>query len=332
MFAVNHYINGCIRMSKLKTLLGLLFACCIIAGIALPRCGAAENDKSETRIKSIRCAVKGNRTCLIFDAEGAKPKQIGPPSAEGISVFFSQMSAKLSDKVFNGGKMAAKEVKFRRESSFFEVLFSQKNTSVSSSVQAGKNGEYKLILELTPSAKTAEPQSAQTGKAKAPDSGLPEASVEKPPAKTPRNRTKKSGNFGAFRIRTSPPIKNGVAIAQSTKDTSGPPPVESTSKPGAFVEPDANTLSLYANANAMFEDCSRNLVLCAPEIFEAYRVALKAGPGCSQAPLAIYRSALAETVMGRYAKADALFRQVVSRMAGPSSRVPLLAGHRGNTK
>jgi len=312
VFAVNHYINGCIRMSKLKTLLGLLFACCIIAGIALPRCGAAEKDKSETRIKSIRCSVKGNRTCLIFDAEGAKPKQIGPPSADGISVFFSQMTAKLPDKVFKGGKMAAKEVKFRRESSFFEVLFSQKNTSVSSSVQPGKNGEYKLILELTPSAKTAEPQSAQTGKAKAPDSGLPEASVEKTPAKMPQIELKKVETSELFGSRTSAPIKNGLAIAQSAKDISGPPPVESTSKPGAFVEPDANTLSLYANANAMFEDCSRNLVLCAPEIFEAYTVALKAGPGCSLAPLAIYRSALAEMVMGKFAKADKLFRQVVS--------------------
>ena len=110
-------------MSKLKTLFGLLLAACITAGIALPWCEAAAGGNSETRVTNLRFSVKGNRTCLIFDAEGARPKQIGPPSAGGISVFFSKITAKLPDKVFKDAKIAAREVKFNLESDFFEVVF-----------------------------------------------------------------------------------------------------------------------------------------------------------------------------------------------------------------
>ena len=120
---------------------------------APPRHEAAARGASETRITKLGFSVKGNRTCLIFDAEGAKPKQIGPPSDVGISVFFSQIGVKLPDKVFKDGKVAAKEVKFRRESGFFEVMFREKNTLVSSQVRPGKNGKYTLTLELTPPGK-----------------------------------------------------------------------------------------------------------------------------------------------------------------------------------
>ena len=76
-------------MSKPRTLFGLILAAFVIMGLALPLCQAAETDKSETRIKGLRVSVKGTSTRLIFDAEGAKPKQIGPESPDGISVFFS---------------------------------------------------------------------------------------------------------------------------------------------------------------------------------------------------------------------------------------------------
>lgn len=155
-------------MSKLKTLFGLILAACVIMGLALPLCEAAGKDSSETRIKDLHVSVKGNRTRLIFDAEGAKPKQIGPESADGISVFFARITAKLSDKVIRDGKAAASEVKFRRESGFFEVLFRQKNVSVASSVRDEKNGRYTLTLDLTPSGK---PAAAEPSGEPAPKSG-----------------------------------------------------------------------------------------------------------------------------------------------------------------
>ncbi len=291
-------------MSKLKTLLGLLFAVWIIAGPVQPWCGAAGKDNPQTRIKKLRISVKGNRTCLIFDAEGARPKQIGPASAEGISVFFSQISAKLPDKVFKDRKIAAREVKFRRESGFFEVLFRDNNTSVSSKVQPGKNGKYTLKLELTPSAKTAQDQASAR---QASDS------TEKAGEKTPQIEVKKVETSELFASRVSQQVRNALTNVQQAKEGESPRPAASVSKPTAFAEPDENALALYASANEMFENCSRNLVFCAPDIIEAYGEALKAGPLSSQAPLAVYRSALAQSIMGNYEKADKLFRQVTSR-------------------
>jgi tetratricopeptide (TPR) repeat protein len=297
-------------MSKLRTLLGFLFAAWIIAGVAPPWCGAAEKGNQDTRITNLRFSLKGNRTCLIFDAEGARPKQIGPASAEGISVFFSQTTTKLPDKVFNESKIAAKEVKFRRESGFFEVLFRRNNTTVSSKVQPGKNGKYTLTLELTPPAKGAE--------TKASAKPAPEP-TEKAAEKAPPIEIKKVETSELFASKISQQVKNALANTESGSRgpagdaKQGAAASASGSKAAAFVEPDENALALYSSANEMFENCSRNLVSCAPDVIEAYDAALKAGPTSSQAPLAIYRSALAHSTMGNYEKADKLFRQVISR-------------------
>jgi len=291
-------------MSKLKTLFGLILAACITAGLALPWCEAAAGGNSQTRITNLRFSVKENRTCLIFDAEGARPKQIGPPSAVGISVFFSQITAKLPDKVFKEGKVAAKEVKFRRESGFFEVMFREDNTSVSSRVRPGKKGKYTLTLELTPPGKSVEPQAA--------DAKPTSDSTGKSPEKIPQIEVKKAETSELFGSKVSQQIRNAVVNALASKEGEPPRPAGSASKPRAFVEPDENVLALYASANEKFENCSRNLVFCASEIIEAYDAALKAGPQSSQAPLAIYRSALAHSIMGLYAKADKLFRMVTS--------------------
>ncbi|MFZ0931536.1 MAG: tetratricopeptide repeat protein [Syntrophobacteraceae bacterium] len=292
-------------MSKLKTLLGLVLAAFITAGFALPWCeAAAGKGNAITRITNLRLSVKGNRTCLIFDAEGARPKQIGPPSAAGISVFFPQITAKLPDKVFKDGKAAARMVKFRRESGFFEVIFRENNTSVSSSVRPGKNGKYTLTLELTPPGKSGEPQAAE---------GKPTSdSTGKPPEKIPQIEVKKAETSELFGSKVSQQIKNAIINAQASKTGEPPRPAGSASRPPAFVEPDENVLELYKSANEKFENCSRNLVFCASEIIDAYDAALKAGPLSSQAPLAIYRSALANSIMGSYSKADKLFKQVVS--------------------
>ena len=334
-------------MSKLKTLLGLLLVCGIISGIALPWCEAAEKDNAETTIKGLHLSVKGNRTRLIFDAEGAKPKAIGPPSADGISVFFSRIVAKLPDKVFKETKAAAKEVKFRRESGFFEVLFRDKNTSVSSTLHQGKEGKYTLCLELTPPEKTADPRADRNDK----PAGLASRPSQQPSAGRAENAWRKAQQIEIRKVETSelfgskvsPQTKNalgnGSSGAGTRLDPTGPTALRSTgsgaanppsaaspvkdatkaestpgsvSKPRGLVEPDQSGLALYKSANEKFEDCSRNLVFCAPEIIEAYGHALAAGPQSSQAPLAMYRSALAHHVMGDYAKADRQFREVAS--------------------
>ena len=59
-------------------------------------------------------------------------------------------------------------------------------------------------------------------------------------------------------------------MRRAAKEGEPPRPAGSASRPGAFVEPDENALALYKSANEKFEDCSRNLVFCAPEIIEAY--------------------------------------------------------------
>lgn len=314
-------------MSKLKATLGLVFACIIMAGYAVPWCEAAGKGNSETKIKNLRFSVKGNRTCLIFDAEGGAPKQIGPESSDGISVFFTQMDAKLPDKDIKDGKIAAKAVKFRRESSFFEVMFREKNSTVSSSVQPGKNGKYTLILELTPSAKKSEPQAAPPAKPAS------DSTEKKAAEKAPQIEVKKVETSELFGSKVSPEMKNALPEMKNASQESkyvlanagkaevrgpardakqGGPPPEAPSKPSAFVEPDQKTLALYSSANEKFDDCVRNLVFCAPEIIEAYDQALKAGPQCPSAPLAVYRSALAHSIMGNYTRANKLFRQVVA--------------------
>ncbi|MGA2026477.1 MAG: tetratricopeptide repeat protein [Syntrophobacteraceae bacterium] len=298
-------------MSKLKTLFVILLFACITAGPGLPWCEAAAKGSSGTRITNLRFSVKGKLTCLIFDAEGARPKQIGPPSAAGVSVFFSQITAKLPDKVFKDKKIAAREVKFRPESGFFEVIFREDNTLVSSHVRPGKNEKYTLTLELTPRGKTAGP-GGKTAEPQAADGKPASEATGKSVEKVPPIEVKKVETSELFGPKASLQVRNAALKAQASKDAESPRPAGSTSKPPAFVEPGENVLALYTSGNEKFENCSRNLVFCASQIIEAYDEALKAGPLSSQAPLAIYRSALANSMMGNYAKADKLFRQVTS--------------------
>ena len=255
-------------MCKLKTLFGFVFAVFMVAGIVLPCCGAAKQGNPQTRITKLRVLLKGNQTCLIFDAEGARPKQIGPASANGISVFFSQMSVKFPDRVIEDRKAAAREVKFRRESGFFEVLFRVSNTSVSSKEQPGKNGQYTLTLELTPTGKAGGASINSESK-----SNLAEKPGEIPPLEP-----KKVETADLFGSRIAQQIKGAVLSSEVKTDGESPRPTQSDSKTRNFAETDANTLALYASANEKFESCSRNLVFCASEIIDEYDQALKAAP------------------------------------------------------
>jgi tetratricopeptide (TPR) repeat protein len=295
-------------MNKLRILTGFVLAACVIAGLALSLCEAAEKNNAETSIRGLSISVKGDRTCLIFDAAGAKPKQIGPASPEGISVFFTHITAKLADKVIADRKAAAREVKFRRESGFFEVLFREKNVSVSSKIRDAKNGRYSLTLELTRSGKSGGVSAeAQTT---APDPNSPLAA--KPVEKTPSVELKKLETSELFNTKAAQQLKDFAATRPSQKPDGSQRTGGSTSQSRGFAETDAKALELYTSADEQFENCSRNLVGCATDIIEAYDEALKACPQSSHAPLAVYRKALAHSVMGNYARADKLFRQVES--------------------
>ncbi len=294
-------------MNKLKALSRIVLTALIIASIGTPLCQAAVRGGSQTRILRLSYWVHGNRTCLTFDAVGPRPKRIGPASDIGISVFFSKMAVGFSHRDFSGAKIAVKEVKFWRGSSFFEVLFRWKNTSVTYYVRPEWHGRYALTLILTAPA------------LKVPVTGAPDespstdfianAGAKAPPVKIKRIKT--SQLFGS-----TVSAQERAAFANALKSAkAGEPSQAGQTNPGAtpFVEPDQKGLALYARANEKFEGCSRRLIFCASDIIQAYKVALQAGPKSSQAPLALYRSGLAYYIMGRYRRADNFFKTVTSR-------------------
>ncbi|MDR3554737.1 MAG: tetratricopeptide repeat protein [Syntrophobacteraceae bacterium] len=295
-------------MNKLKTLVAILLAVLILAGIGTDPCAAADRDGSQTKIIRLLYRIKGHQTCLTFDAEGPKPTRIGPVSDCGISVFFSQMAVAVADKSFTGTKTAVKEVKFRRGSDFFEVLFRWANTKATYNVRPGRHGRYVLTMILTPPAV----KNSVTGDSdaqKPTDFIVKSVGAIAPPVQI--NTVKTSELFGAgASARAATALAKRLKSAKAVESAQAPKPASSP-----FVEPDQNGLALYAGANRKFEDCSRNLAFCASDIITAYRKALKAGPRSSQAPLALYRSGLAYYTMGKYRVADQFFKTVTSQWA-----------------
>ena len=252
-----------------------------------------------TKINSFKISVKNGQTRLIFDATGGQPGQVGPPSDSGISVFFSQYTTRIPDKVIENPASAVKEIKFRRENGFFEVLFRQKNTPVTHKIVVGKKRDsYTLMLEMT-----APPKKASS-----------EQPVEKP-EKTTAAEIKRVDVTDLFGAKLPQNAASLLAEGKKKLDTnSGKAEGEKSDGKGqAFVEGDENTKALYKTANEIFESCSRNLVLCGPEVIDAYGDALKAGPKSSYAPLAVYRTGFTEWMMGNYSKAERSFRYVLSQ-------------------
>ncbi len=275
---------------------------CSIAALVLLSGVTVAQDAPESRIKSVKISTKGEKTRLIFDIEGDKPKQIGPASTDGISVFFAHMVAKIPDKTLRDKASVAKEVKFRREGSFFEVLFREKNASVSSNTRAGKGKNYSLVLELTASAVKSKPAAEKEARPK-----VSEPYREKPPV----FEAKKVETADLFSSKLPQNLKNSLpAVQAAASKTEAEKPAGS--KSGGFSEMSEKASNLFRNANERFDNCSRNLVLCASEVIEAYGEALKAGPKTAQAPQAMYRTGLAYLSMGHYPKADKTFRDVVS--------------------
>lgn len=280
-------------MRKSKYRFILLIVACMTAGIVLPVLEAAGQSGPATNILGLRTSVKANQTRLIFDASGGKPLQIGPASPDGISVFFGQITAKIPDKAISNQASPVKEIKFRREGGFFEVLFRSKNATVASKVEGAGRGRYSLILDVT--ASQAKP-----------------APAAEPPKENPAPvETRKIETSELFGSKVSASVKNTLANGERA---SGKFEAEKQAVPKAksFVPMDEQTAALFRDADEKFVSCSRNLVLCAPEIVDAYGDALRKGSQSDQAPRALYRTALAHMQMGNFGRAEKLFRQVVA--------------------
>ncbi len=284
---------------NIKALTRIVVATLIITSVGPAWCGSARA-QGATKILRLSYRMKGKRTCLIFDIEGPRPKRIGPASDSGISVFFSNMATSLSDNSPKGANNAVKEVKFRRGSNFFEVLYRWQNTSVTYGVRAQRGGRYILALYLTPPAikKAASAISSVSKPTDFIENGV--GAIESP---VHIKKVHTSELFvSPFSAQARDALANGLKAAATTGQ---PKPVASV-----FEEPDAKGLALYAHANKEFQDCSSALVFCASDIIRAYQEALKSAPRSSQAPLAVYRSGLAYYVMGKFRRAEKYFKTV----------------------
>jgi tetratricopeptide (TPR) repeat protein len=293
-------------MNKLKALICIL-AALMTASAGAPPC-RAETLGTQTKIIRLWYRIKGNKTCLTFDAQGPRPKRIDSPSETGISVFFSSMSAKLVDRSFTGAKIAIKAVKFRHGDNFLEVLFRWQNTSVTYSLRPGWHDRYSLTLIFTPPA-VKKPVTANTAGAKPTDFIQNGVGAIASPVDIKRIHTSE-----LFGTPVSPQAKQNFETA-SKSELRGQPaqPQNKNSLASQFVEPDKKGLALYALADKKFQACANDLVFCAPKIISAYKAALEAGPRSSLAPLAIYRSGLAYYNMGKYDRAEQFFKTVTSQ-------------------
>lgn len=267
----------------------------LVTVIVPSRVFAAARDPSVTQITALRVSINGSQTRLIFDARGTRPKQIGPASADGISVFFDHINTRLPDKKLQTTSVV-KEVKFRRGAGFFEVLFRGKNASVSHKLLTGKTPDrYSLVLEVSAS-KASPPEHSPENPGK----------PEKPVPPDPGRRTETGELFSSKSIMPRNVPTADTRKGQDSGDSA------SARKPLAFQEIDTSIAESFRSADEQFESCRRNLVLCGPEVIESYGAALKEGPKSSHAPLALYRTGLAHLSMGNFTKADRSFRQVLT--------------------
>lgn len=276
-----------------------IFLALTISWLVLPPWKASGEGAPPTKINSFRISVKDGQTRLFFDATGGRPSQVGPPSDSGISIFFSQYSTKIPDKVIGDPASAVKEIKFRKEGGFFEVLFREKNSPVTNKIVVGrKSNSYTLLLEFPASPKNAPA----------------EQPVEKP-EKAAAAEIKRIDTTDLFGAKLPQNASSLMAEVKKKQDANpGKPEAEKTDGKGQpFVEGDEQSIVLYKTADDIFESCSRNLVLCAQQVIDAYSDALTAGPKSSHAPLAVYRTGFTEWTMGNYGKAEKSFRYVLSQ-------------------
>lgn len=310
-------------MSELSEKFKYVILALVFAILAPALAGAEQLGAGGTKILGLRVSIKGSQTRLIFDADGPRPKQVGPASENGISIFFGQITAKMPDRKVTEAASAVRDILFRRESGFLEVLFREKNTSVNYTINPGKKqNRYTMVLELT-AARPKGSASNATAAAEAPKE------KEKPsPTAEIIKRIETEDLFGS---KAPPGLKGLLQAEEKKKGDNGP---ERSVKSQPFAETDDRTAALYSTADELFESCRRNLVLCGSELIDAYSEALKAGPRSSRAPLALYRMGLAQWSMGNYTKAEKTFRRVISEWPDqpPVSRSLLGLGDIQNKK
>lgn len=284
------------RLRAKHSITMLAFLAFLAAGLVPLPVHSAGQSVPGTLITGMHFSVKGKQTRLIFDAEGARPRQIGPSSSDGISVFFTQMTSKVSDRKIEDPTAAFKDVKFRNEGAFLEVLFREANTPVTPVIKPGrKPGKYTIVLEMTTPPKSATVEASKEKPEK----------IDKPVAVESGKRIDASELFGA---KGPPNIKNLVQADDKKK----PEPAAERPSKQSSSDNDPHVMELFQNAEDTFESCQRSLVLCGQEVIEAYGDALKAAPNSARAPLALYRIGLAYLTMGNYNRAERYFRQVLS--------------------
>ncbi len=288
---------GGMAMATQKSSLALFFLVLLSVSLALPVCETRGQESSGTTVTKLRSSTKGGQTRLIFDAQGDKPRQVGPASDDGVSVFFTQMTVKIADKTIGDKGSPVKEVKFRRGGGFLEVLFKARGASFSWKIEERKKGRYSLVLDIGAPA------------AKAHNAAMPEPAPKEKPAPPVESRRIDTSELFASKL----PDNLKKALAGIDRQAALKGDSEKLAVPKTkFAEMDEKTAGLFASASEKFDGCARNLVECGPEVIEAYGVALNAGPKTAEAPLAMYRTGLAFWTMGNYAKAEKLFRMVVS--------------------
>ncbi|MBW2442460.1 MAG: MtrB/PioB family outer membrane beta-barrel protein, partial [Deltaproteobacteria bacterium] len=109
-----------------------------------------------TTLYNIRLGQHRGFTRLVFDAGGARPVQIGPATADSVSIVYTQVEfARSPARLFRDLQGAVANVSHQRAANqtMIMVTFSGPDTAVKSFYVQGKPGEkigYRLILDFYP--------------------------------------------------------------------------------------------------------------------------------------------------------------------------------------
>ena len=142
------------RVKKHKT---ISFAMFLTAAILFANGHAATG----TKIHDIRSGRHKGYTRLVLDAEGARPLEIGPATADGVIIVYKQLElTRPSPELFRNMKGAATSVNHHRQAdrSVISIRFKNPNTRIKYFYLGKKStaeGPYRLIMDLYPAGSAA---------------------------------------------------------------------------------------------------------------------------------------------------------------------------------
>ncbi len=114
-----------------------------------------------TKLNDFRTGQHQGYTRLVLDAEGARPLEIGPATAESVTIVYDQLKLmRQPSALFRDIIGAAAHVSHRRQEdrAVIEITFKTPNTAVRSFYLKGKSnrkGTYRLIMDLYPPGRAA---------------------------------------------------------------------------------------------------------------------------------------------------------------------------------